>query len=169
MSHCKAYNFHDIAMPEDAYDYEYIDDILEALAPYADYVTECEDVNAFKQHLEDIFVNMFGRRNVTRNDNKYTIRKEGALVYFKNLKQCLIDTVTSIQDLPIEEFYGFSSPIGWWQIKNMLDPSFETYFHVPDSAWDTKTRFAETIIYLCDKRKTDSVTLELRQVFDYHC
>lgn len=167
MSHSRIYHFE---YDKNNYIERDEDTVFEEM-PYADYV---EEINVDKDETEWLLQNLiciFGDENIIHDDNGLlvTIKKEGALEYFKRLRANLYATIGSVMDKPITEFIGINSNrTSWWQIKELIDSHYEAHFFIDDESIKTPTQFAEYILLHCEIKNTDSVTLKLKQVFDFH-
>lgn len=167
MAHCCIFYLKNTAEKEDTFWNISEEDAYDNIKHFADYVTECDDPSDYGQRLLSSLTQLFGSENVIRDGLCYRISKNGALHYFTNMRNRLYNAVCIAKEGPIEDFVKYD-PIkpGWWQIKELIDTNFADHFWICGFGCESPTNFAESILFLC--RNADDVTLELRQVFDFH-
>ena len=168
MSHSRIYHFE---YDKNNYIERYENTIFEETQHFADYVEEVAIDEDETEWLLQNLICIFGDENIIHNDNGslVTIKKEGALEYFKRLRANLYVTIGSVMDKPIEEFIDINlNHTSWWQIKEQIDSHYEAHFFIDDESIKTPTQFAENILLHCKIKNTDSVTLKLKQIFDFH-
>ena len=145
------------------------DTIYEETQHFADYVVEQEINEDEVKWLQEILAVEFGEKNVTRNELSFTIKKEGVFEYFERMRADLLNMLENSKDNPIEDFLEFNfKNVNWWRLKERIDSNFGPHFSIDDDCFGTLTNFADNIISCCKTNKTDSITLELKQIFDFH-
>ena len=114
-------------------------------------------------------VSIFGNENVTRNGLSFTIKKEGALDYFRRMRADLLQLLEASKDKPIEDFLEFNfDNVNWWRLRERIDSNYDIHFSIDDNCFHSITNFVDDILNYCRADKIDEVTLELKQIFDFH-
>ena len=145
------------------------DSVYEQTQHFADYVEEIKISKNETEWLWQNLISIFGEENIIRSGLSFTIKKEGALDYFKRMRADLYNALQAGMDRPIEEFLQVSLDVpGWWQLKQRIESNFGAHFSIDYEEFKTPTRFAETILHYCDMNKANAITLELKQLFDFH-
>ena len=166
MAHSRMYHFQ-----YDKNDYDDFDEdcVFEESQHFADYVTEMEISKDEAEWLWQDLVNIFGNENVTRNGLSFTIKKEGALDYFRRMRADLLQLLEASKDKPIEDFLEFNfDNVNWWRLRERIDSNYDIHFSIDDNRFNSITNFADDILHYCRADKIDEVTLELKQIFDFH-
>ena len=143
---------------------EAVDDvtILNEL-PLADYT---EEISLQDQHfvrLAEILEKQFGTCN-----RRITVNRSGVIRYFNSLRAALKRTIDSAMDKPIEDFIYLRGQSDWYAIKTLIDDSFDTQFYMNGYGCGSVTVFTHHLYVQMEYEQTDSITLELSQVFDAH-
>ena len=166
MSHSRMYHFE-----YDNKDYMKFDEdsVFEESQGFADYVAEIDITEDEIKWLWDTLMKFFGNENVTRNELSFTIKKDGALEYFKRMRADLLRILEEDKDRPIEDFINFGiENCNWWQLRERIDSDFNPHFAIDDNLFQTPTNFADDVLTYCSADKTNAITLELKQIFDFH-
>jgi hypothetical protein len=71
-------------------------------------------------------------------------------------------------DKPIEDFIYLRGQSDWYAIKTLIDDSFDTQFYMNGYGCGSVTVFTHHLYVQMEYEQTDSITLELSQVFDAH-
>ncbi len=150
---------------------EAVDDvaILNEL-PLADYT---EEISLQDQHfvrLAEILEKQFGTENLAIDtcNRRITVNRSGVIRYFNSLRAALKRTIDSAMDKPIEDFIYLRGQSDWYAIKTLIDDSFDTQFYMDGYGCGSVTVFTHHLYVQMGYEQTDSITLELTQVFDAH-
>lgn len=166
MSHYKIYVLKNVKDKEDYA--RHFDELsmYESTKHFADYVEE-EKAEDYLEWLEDELKGMFGQDNVQTDKTFFTVYKAGAVYYFESLRKRVYRAIQIAMLQPIEDFVKIDlEKPGWWQIKEMLESNYDTHFYLDGYGCETRTTFAEDLLWIM--KHEESVTFELRQVFDFH-
>ena len=166
MSHYKIYVLKNVNNKEDRAGYLDELSMYESTKHFADYVEE-ENAEDYLEWLEDELKCMFGQDNVQADKTFFTVQKAGAVHYFESLRERVHRAIQIAMLQPIEDFVKIDlEKPGWWQIKEMLESNYDTHFYLDGYGCETRTTFAEDLLWIM--KHEESVTFELRQVFDFH-
>ena len=138
--------------------------------PYADYT---EEVTLQEQHfvrLAELLEEQYGKDNlaVDQSHKRITINRSGVIRYFNSLRAALKRAIDSAMDRPIEDFIHLRGESDWYAIKTLIDDSFDTQFYMNGYGCGSVTVFNHHLYVQMEYEQTDSITLELTQVFDAH-
>ena len=137
----------------------------------ADYVTELPLQESHFTELAKLLEKHFGKDNLTTDSNNrtITIKKDGIVRYFINLRARINKAIDLAMDKPIEEFIYLRGESDWYAIENMLSDPFDTQFYVDYGlGCGSATVFAHNLYNWLGYKETDEITMELTQVFDVH-
>ena len=166
MSHYKIFVLKNVNEKNDTVELDE-DRMYEETKHFADYVQEEEIDRMYLKWLEDELKNMFGQDNVQADKTFFTVHKAGAVHYFESLRERVYRAIQIAMLQPIEDFVKIDlEKPGWWQIKEMLESNYDTHFYLDGYGCETRTTFAEDLLWIM--KHEESVTFELRQVFDFH-
>ena len=166
MSHARMYHF---KYDDNVFEETDEDSVFEETEHFADYVEEMEIDDWEMQGLWEDLCRLFGEENIVRNGLSFTIKKSGALAYFERMRIDLLNAITASINQPIEQFIEIDlQHPGWWQLKQRIESDFNNHYSIDTESFQSPTRFAETIIEWCQTDKVDEITLELKQIFDFH-
>lgn len=169
MSHYKIYV---LKNANDKEDYAgHIDEktMFSEIQHFADYVEEVTVTETWMEQFKYKLDQIFGPLNVEQDGSRFKICKTGPITYFETMRKQVLDTTQEAMDRPIQDFIkiGADHP-SWYLIREMLDSNYDSHFYVDGYGCLTRTSFAEAVLWMADRTEVDSVTLELRQVFDFH-
>ena len=169
MSHYKIYVVKNTNDKEDYAGHINEETMFDEMQHCADYVTEEEIDESSLEWLKTDLYTMFGPLNVNQEESMFTIFRPGAVLYFETMRKRLLSMAQAAMARPIEDFVKIDiDHPGWYLIREMLDSNYDSHFYVDGYGCLTRTQFAETILWIMKNAETDSITLELRQVFDFH-
>lgn len=137
----------------------------------ADYVNELPVQDTHFKELANLLGKHFGKENLaTDSSNRtITIKKDGIVRYFINLRARIKKAVDLAMDKPIEEFIYLRGESDWYAIENMLSDPFDTQFYVDYGlGCGSVTVFAHNLYNWLGYQNKDAITLQLSQVFDVH-
>ena len=69
---------------------------------------------------------------------------------------------------PIEDFIHLRGESDWYAIKTLIDDPFDTQFYMEGYGCGSITTFTHHLYVQMGFKQTDTLTLELTQVFDAH-
>lgn len=166
MSHYKIFVLKNVNEKNDMVEFDE-DRMYEETKHFADYVQEEEIDRMYLKWLEDELKIMFGDENVRADQNRFTVTYASAIHYFEALRERVHRAIQIAMLYPVEDFVQIDlEKPGWWQIKEMLESHYDTNFYLYGFGCETRTSFAEDVLWMT--KNDESVTLELRQVFDFH-
>ena len=152
-------------------DRETIDDVtvLNEL-PYADYT---EEVTLQEQHfvrLAELLEEQYGKDNlaIDQSHKRITVNRSGVIRFFKGLRAAINKSIALAMDNPIEDFIHLRGESDWYAIKTLIDDPFATQFYMEGYGSGSITVFTHNLYVQMGYEQTDSITLELTQVFDAH-
>ena len=137
----------------------------------ADFVNELPVQDTHFKELANLLGKHFGMENLaTDSSNRtITIKKDGIVRYFINLRARIKKAIDLAMDKPIEDFIYLRGESDWYAIGNMLSDPFDTQFYVDYGlGCGSATVFAHTLYNWLGYKETDDITLQLTQVFDVH-
>lgn len=136
----------------------------------ADYVNELPVQDTHFKELANLLGKHFGKENLaTDSSNRtITIKKDGIVRYFINLRARIKKAIDLAMDRPIENFIHMRDGADWYAIKNMLEDPFATQFYMDGCGCSSMTGFAYHLYVCMEYENADSITLVLSQVFDIH-
>ena len=136
----------------------------------ADYVNELPVQDTHFKELAKLLGKHFGKENLaTDSSNRtITIKKDGIVRYFINLRARIKRAIDLAMDRPIENFIHMRDEADWYAIKNMLEDPFATQFYMDGCGCSSMTGFAYHLFVVMEYENADSITLVLNQVFDIH-
>ena len=137
----------------------------------ADYVNELPVQDTHFKELANLLGKHFGKENLaTDSSNRtITIKKDGIVRYFINLRARIKKAIDLAMEKPIEEFIYLRGESDWYAIENMLSDPFDTQFYVDYGlGCGSATVFAHNLYNWMGYKETDEITMELTQVFDVH-
>ena len=137
----------------------------------ADYVNELPVQDTHFKELANLLGKHFGKENLaTDSSNRtITIKKDGIVRYFINLRAQIKKAIDLAMDKPIEDFIYLRGESDWYAIGNMLSDPFDTQFYVDYGlGCGSATVFAHNLYNWLGYKETDDITLQLTQVFDVH-
>ena len=137
----------------------------------ADFVNELPVQDTHFKELANLLGKHFGMENLaTDSSNRtITIKKDGIVRYFINLRARIKKAIDLAMDNPIEDFIYLRGESDWYAIGNMLSDPFDTQFYVDYGlGCGSATGFAHNLYNWLGYKETDDITLQLTQVFDVH-
>ena len=137
----------------------------------ADFVNELPVQDTHFKELANLLGKHFGMENLaTDSSNRtITIKKDGIVRYFINLRARIKKAIDLAMDKPIEDFIYLRGESDWYAIENMLSDPFDTQFYVDYGlGCGSATVFAHNLYNWMGYKETDEITMELTQVFDVH-
>ena len=137
----------------------------------ADYVTELPLQENHFTGLAKLLEQHFGKENLTADSSNrtITIKKDGIVRYFINLRARINKAIDLAMDKPIEDFIYLRGESDWYAIGNMLSDPFDTQFYVDYGlGCGSATVFTHNLYNWLGYKETDDITLQLTQVFDVH-
>ena len=136
----------------------------------ADYVTELPLQEIHFTGLAKLLEHHFGKDNLTANSSNMTItiKKDGVVRFFINLRAQIKRAIDLAIDRPIEDFIPMRDEVDWYAIKNLLEDPFATQFYMDGCGCSSMTGFAYHLFVVMEYENADSITLVLNQVFDIH-
>lgn len=138
--------------------------------PLAEYTEELPLQNQHFSQLATLLGKHFGNDNLAldQSPKRITISRSGILRYFDGLRAALKDTIAFAMDKPIEDFIHLRGESDWYAIKTLIDDPFATQFYMEGYGSGSITVFTHNLYVQMGYEQTDSITLELTQVFDAH-
>ena len=138
--------------------------------PLSEYVGEYELEDSHFTQLSTQIEAAFGKDNVDidHGSRRVTIRKPGIYQYFNNLRARIFKTAQLAMDKPIEDFIRLRGETDWYAILTSIDDKFEDQFYLYGYGSGSMTIFAHNLYVQMGYQMTDTLTLELTQVFDFH-
>lgn len=138
--------------------------------PYADYT---EEVTLQEQHfvrLASLLEKHFGKDNlaVDQSHKRIKVNRAGVIRFFKGLRAAINKSIALAMDNPIEDFIHLRGESDWYAIKTLIDDPFDTQFYMEGYGSGSITVFAHNLYVQMGFKQTDTLTLELTQVFDAH-
>ena len=138
--------------------------------PYADYT---EEVTLQEQHfvrLAELLEEQYGKDNlaVDQSHKRITVNRSGVIRFFKGLRAAINKSIALAMDNPIEDFIHLRGESDWYAIKTLIDDPFATQFYMEGYGSGSITVFTHNLYVKMGYEQTDSITLELTQVFDAH-
>lgn len=138
--------------------------------PYADYT---EKVTLQEQHfvrLAELLEEQYGKDNlaVDQSHKRITVNRAGVIRFFKGLRAAINKSIALAMDNPIEDFIHLRGESDWYAIKTLIDDPFASQFYMDGYGCGSITVFAHNLFVQMGYEQTDSITLELTQVFDAH-
>ena len=138
--------------------------------PYADYT---EEVTLQEQHfvrLASLLEKHFGKDNlaVDQSRRRITVNRSGIIRYFNDLRAAIKEAIALAMDNPIEDFIHLRGESDWYAIKTLIDDPFDTQFYMEGYGCGSITTFTHHLYVQMGFKQTDTLTLELTQVFDAH-
>ena len=97
-----------------------------------------------------------------------TIKKDGVVRFFINLRAQIKRAIDLAIDRPIEDFIPMRDEVDWYAIKNLLEDPFATQFYMDGCGCSSMTGFAYHLFVVMEYENAENVTLVLNQVFDIH-
>ena len=136
----------------------------------ADYVTELPLQEIHFTGLAKLLEHHFGKDNLTANSSNMTItiKKDGVVRFFINLRAQIKRAIDLAIDRPIEDFIPMRDAVDWYAIKNLLEDPFATQFYMDGCGCSSMTGFAYHLFVFMEYENAENVTLVLNQVFDIH-
>ena len=136
----------------------------------ADYVTELPLQEIHFTGLAKLLEHHFGKDNLTANSSNMTItiKKDGVVRFFINLRAQIKRAIDLAIDRPIEDFIPMRDEVDWYAIKNLLEDPFATQFYMDGCGCSSMTGFAYHLFVFMEYENAESITLVLNQVFDIH-
>ena len=138
--------------------------------PFSEYVGEYELVESHFTQLSTQIEAAFGKDNVDidRGSKAITVRKPGIYRYFNNLRAQIFKTAQLAMNKPIEDFIHLRGETDWYAIMTSIDDKFEDQFYLNGYGCGALTIFTHNLYVQMGYQMTDTLTLELTQVFDFH-
>lgn len=138
--------------------------------PYADYT---EEVTLQEQHfvrLASLLEKHFGKDNlaVDQSHKRIKVNRAGVIRFFKDLRAAINKSIALAMDNPIEDFIHLRGESDWYAIKTLIDDPFDTQFYMEGYGCGSITTFTHHLYVQMGFKQTDTLTLELAQVFDAH-
>ena len=138
--------------------------------PYADYT---EKVTLQEQHfvrLTELLEEQYGNDNlaVDQSHKRITVNRAGVIRFFKGLRAAIKKSIAFAMDKPIEDFIHLRGESDWYAIKTLIDDPFDTQFYMEGYGCGSITTFTHHLYVQMGFKQTDTLTLELAQVFDAH-
>ena len=137
----------------------------------ADYVNELPLQESHFTEMTKLLGKHFGKENLEADscNRTFTIKKDGIVRYFINLRARIKKAIDLAMDKPIEDFIYLRGESDWYAIGNMLSDPFDTQFYVDYGlGCGSATVFAHNLYNWLGYKETDDITLQLTQVFDVH-
>lgn len=138
--------------------------------PYADYT---EEVTLQEQHfsrLASLLEKHFGKDNlaVDQSHKRIKVNRAGVIRFFNWLRAAINKSIALAMDNPIEDFIHLRGESDWYAIKTLIDDPFDTQFYMEGYGCGSITTFTHHLYVQMGFKQTDTLTLELTQVFDAH-
>ena len=173
MSHYKIYVVKNANDKEDYAGHIDEETMFDEVQHFANCVEEVAVTETWKKQFKYDLDQIFGPLNVNQEEyqeeSMFTIFRPGAVLYFETMRKRLLSMAQAAMARPIEDFVKIDiDHPGWYLIREMLDSNYDSHFYVDGYGCLTRTQFVETILWIMKNAEADSVTLELRQVFDFH-
>lgn len=136
----------------------------------ADYVTELPLQENHFTGLAKLLEQHFGKDNLKADSSNMTItiKKDGVVRFFINLRAQIKRAIDLAIDRPIEDFIPMRDEVDWYAIKNLLEDPFATQFYMDGCGCSSMTVFGYHLFVFMEYENADSITLVLSQVFDIH-
>ena len=136
----------------------------------ADYVNELPLQESHFTEMTKLLGKHFGKENLEADscNRTITIKKDGIVRYFINLRAQIKRAIDLAMDKPIDNFIRMRDEADWYVIKNMLEDPFATQFYMDGCGCSSMTGFAYHLFVFMEYENADSITLVLSQVFDIH-
>ena len=138
--------------------------------PSADYT---EEVTLQEHHfvrLAELLEEQYGKDNlaVDQSHKRIKVNRAGVIRFFKGLRAAINKSIALAMDNPIEDFIHLRGESDWYAIKTLIDDPFDTQFYMEGYGCGSITTFTHHLYVQMGFKQTDTLTLELTQVFDAH-
>ena len=138
--------------------------------PLADYTEEVSLQDQHFSQLAALLENHLGKDNlaVDQSRRRITGNRSGIIRYFNDLRAAIKEAIALAMDNPIEDFIHLRGESDWYAIKTLIDDPFDTQFYMEGYGCGSITTFTHHLYVQMGFKQTDTLTLELTQVFDAH-